>query len=89
MDRQRRVTGWEMEEQITRLLTGAPAGTSYCVLCVAETLRETSVERHLEVANALRRLGAYHPEHYTTFTGRCETHTGQGGTGTFWMIRKR
>ena len=89
MDGQRRFTGWELEGQIQRLLAGAPPGTSYCVLCVAEALGETSVERYLEVANALRRVGAYHQDKYVTCIGKCATHTGPSGTGTFWMIRKR
>ncbi len=89
MEGQRRVTGWELEGQIQRLLQGAPAGTSYCVLCVAEALGETSVERYLEVAKSLRRVGAYNPDKYATFTGKCARHTGPKGPGTFWMIRKR
>ena len=89
MDGQRRLTGWEIEGQIQRLLAGAPAGTSYCVLCVAEALGETSVARYLEVAKALRRVGAYHPDKYATFPGKCPTHTGPSGPGTLWMIRTR
>ena len=89
MDGQRRLTGWELEGQIQRLLDGAPAGTSYCVLCVAEALGDSSAEGYLEVAKVLRRVGAYNPDKYATFTGKCARHTGPSETGTFWMIRNR
>ena len=89
MDGPRRLTGWEIEGQLQRLLEGAPAGTTYCVLCVAEALGETAVEGYLEIAQALRRVGAYHQDKYATFIGKCETHTGPSGTGTFWIIRTR
>ena len=89
MDGEPRFTGWEIEGQIKRLLEGAPPGTSFCVLCVAEALGETAVEGYLEIAQALRRVGAYHQDKYVTVTGKCATHTGPSGTGTFWMIRNR
>lgn len=89
MDGQRPLTGWEIEGRIMRLLEGAPAGTSYCVLCVAEALGETSAERYLEVAKALRRVGAYNPDKYVTFTGKCETHTGPRERGKLTPHRRQ
>jgi len=38
MTDQRRLTGWELEAHIKRLLHDGPPGKSYCVICVAETL---------------------------------------------------
>ncbi len=79
------------EDAALAILLGylVPAATNYCVLCMAEALGEGSVEGYLEVAKALRRVGAYHQDRYATFTGMCETHTGPSGTRTFWMIRNR
>ena len=89
MTDERRLTGWELEGHIKRLLHDGPPGKRYCVLCVAETLGTNAVGDYLEVANAIRRVGTYHPHTYETVPGKCEAHTGPSGSLTFWTIRKR
>ena len=86
---EQRFTGWELEAQIKRLLEEAPPGKSYCVLCLAETFGITTAPGYVDIASALRRVGTYQPERYDTSQGKCVTHTGQSGAGTFWMICKR
>ena len=89
MDGKRSFTGWELEGQIRRVLADAPPGTPSCVLCLAEAFNVTSAKGYGDIAQALRRVGTYQPIRYDTFQGKCVTHTGQNGAGTFWMIRKR
>jgi len=89
MDGKRSFTGWELEGQIRRVLADAPPGTPYCVLCLAEALEITSVQQYVTIAQALRRVGTYQPTTYETVQGKCPTHTGHSGTGTFWMIGRR
>ncbi len=89
MHEQRRLTGWELEGHITRLLQEGPPGQSYCVLCVAETLGQASAAVYLDVAKAIRRVGAYQPQTYATAPGTCAKHTSPSGPMTLWTIRKR
>jgi hypothetical protein len=86
MTGEERFTRWELEAQIKRLLEDAPSGKSYCALCIVETLGLTTAPGYVDVARAPRRVGTYQPDRYDTFQGKCVTHTGARGTGTFWMI---
>ncbi len=89
MDAARSFTGWELEDHIRRLLDDSPRGKPYCVLCLADAFGVTSAAGYGAIAQALRRVGTYQPTTYETFQGKCPTHTGQSGTGTFWMICRR
>ncbi len=64
-------------------------GTSYCVLCLAETFGMATAAGYVDIARALRRVGTYQPDRYDTFQGKCVTHTGPRGAGTFWVICAR
>ena len=88
MSGEQRLTSWEIEAQIKRMLEDVPPGKGYCALCIAETLGLTTAPGYVDVARALRRVSTYQSERYDTFQGKCVTHTGQGGAGTFWMICK-
>jgi hypothetical protein len=89
MTGEQRFTGWELEAYIKRLLADAPPGKSYCLFCIAETLGITTAPGYVDITRALRRVGTSQPARYDTFEGKCVTHTGQRGAGTFWMIGKR
>ena len=89
MTGEQRFSGWELEAQINRPLEEAPSGKSCCVLCLAETFGITTTPGYVNIASALRRVGTYQPERYDTFQGKCVTHTGQSGAGTFRKICKR
>ncbi len=86
MDTERSFTGWELEDHIRRLLDESPRGKPYCVLCLADAFGVTSAKQYVHIAQALRRVSTYQPNTYDTFQAKCPTHTGQRGTGTFWMI---
>ena len=89
MDTERSFTGWELETHIRRLLDASPPGKPYCVLCLADALGITSATGYGDIAQAVRRVGTYQPDAYATTQGKCGTHTGHSGTGTFWMIGRR
>ncbi len=89
MATERSFTGWELEAQIRHLLDESPPGKPYCVLCLGDEFGVTSAKGYADIAQALRRVGTYQPTTYETFQGKCPTHTGQSGTGTFWMIGRR
>ncbi len=80
---------WDLEHAVKELVEREPAQKAYCTLCVAEGLGETTSEGYRVVARTLRMLATWFPVQYETFKGKCEKHSGQSGSVTFWMMRKR
>ncbi len=89
MAAERSFTGWELETEIKRLLDESPPGKPYCVLCLGDAVGVTSAKGYADIAQALRRVGTYQSTTYDAFQAKCPMHTGQSGTGTFWMIRRQ
>ena len=79
---------WDLEHKVKELGEAQPPGETYCTLCIAEGLGETTAKGYQVVARTLRMLVVWFPGQYEMFKGKCQKHIPEGASYTFWMMRK-